>query len=132
MPGCCEPKTQNVHADYLETTKDVYKDAAKTPNVGLCTIASPTWSLPGLKIPKIMNDMNYGCGTTVQPRDLARNPRVLYVGVGGGMELLLFSYFSRQEGGVIGVDPVREMIEASTKNFEGIFIISPKRCDEIY
>ena len=29
---------------------------------------------------------------------------VLYVGVGGGMELLQFSYFNRNKGGVIGVD----------------------------
>ena len=33
------------------------------------------------------------------------------------MELLQFSYFSRQKGGVIGVDIVDEMLEASRKNF---------------
>src|SRR5690606_28880350 len=37
--------------------------------------------------------------------------------VGGGMELLQFSYFSRQRGGVIGVDSVPEMLEAAKKNF---------------
>jgi SAM-dependent methyltransferase len=41
----------------------------------------------------------------------------LYVGVGGGMELLQFSYFSRQKNGVIGVDIVDEMLEASKANF---------------
>ena len=107
---------------YLNATQDLYTEVAIKPQVGLCCVANPTWALPGLEIPKIMKDMNYGCGTTVQPRDLARNPRVLYVGVGGGMELLLFSYFSRQEGGVIGVDSVPDMIEASSKNFEGNFL----------
>jgi SAM-dependent methyltransferase len=61
--------------------------------------------------------MNYGCGSTVHPRDLVNNPKILYVGVGGGMELLQFSYFSRQKEGVIGIDVVDEMLEASRKNF---------------
>ncbi|WP_420581748.1 arsenosugar biosynthesis arsenite methyltransferase ArsM [Reichenbachiella sp.] len=102
---------------YLQTTKDVYKAAAITPDVGLCCTTSPIWQLPGLSMPKIMQEMNYGCGTTVHPRDLVNNPNILYVGVGGGMELLQFSYFSRKEGGVIGVDIVDEMLEASRKNF---------------
>lgn len=62
--------------------------------------------------------MNYGCGTTVHPRDLVNNPNILYVGVGGGMELLQFSYFSRKKGGVVGVDVVDEMLEASRQNFK--------------
>ena len=91
---------------YLETTKDLYKEAALTPDVGLCCTTNPIWELPGLKIPRIMQEMNYGCGSTVHARDLINDPKILYVGVGGGMELLQFSYFSRQEGGVIGVDIV--------------------------
>lgn len=102
---------------YLETTHDVYKEAALTPDVGLCCTTNPIWELPGLKIPKIMQEMNYGCGSTVHARDLTNNPKILYVGVGGGMELLQFSYFSRQKGGVIGIDVVDEMLEASRKNF---------------
>jgi len=102
---------------YLETTKNLYKDAALEPNVGLCCTTNPIWELPGLKIPKIMQEMNYGCGSTVHARDLTNNPKILYVGVGGGMELLQFAYFSRQEKGVIGVDVVDEMLEASKKNF---------------
>ena len=102
---------------YLNTTKDVYKQAAITPDVGLCCTTNPIWELPGLKIPKIMQEMNYGCGSTVHARDLNNNPRILYVGVGGGMELLQFAYFSRQKNGVIGVDVVDEMLEASKQNF---------------
>ena len=105
-------------SSYLETTKNVYKDAALTPDVGLCCTTNPIWELPGLKIPKIMQEMNYGCGSTVHARDLANNPRILYVGVGGGMELLQFAYFSRQKHGVIGIDAVDEMLEASRKNFK--------------
>ena len=55
--------------------------------------------------------------STVHARDLNNNPRILYVGVGGGMELLQFAYFSRQKNGVIGVDVVDEMLEASLQNF---------------
>lgn len=102
---------------YLETTKDVYKEAALTPDVGLCCSTNPIWELPGLKIPKIMQEMNYGCGSTVHARDLVNHPNMLYVGVGGGMELLQFAYFNRQKGGVIGIDVVDEMLEASSKNF---------------
>ena len=103
---------------YLKTTHDVYKEAALTPEEGLCCTTNPIWELPGLKIPKIMQMMNYGCGSTVHPRDLTNNPKTLYVGVGGGMELLQFSYFNRQTGGIIGVDVVDEMLNASRKNFE--------------
>ncbi len=103
---------------YLDATHELYKEAALTPDVGLCCTTNAIWELPGLKIPKIMQDMNYGCGSTVSARDLANNPRVLYVGVGGGMELLQFAYFNRQKGGVIGIDVVDEMLEASKKNFK--------------
>lgn len=102
---------------YLNTTKDVYKQAAITPDIGLCCTTNPIWELPGLKIPKIMQEMNYGCGSTVHARDLNNNPRILYVGVGGGMELLQFAYFSRKKNGVIGVDVVDEMLKASLQNF---------------
>ncbi len=102
---------------YLETTHNVYKEAAENPNVGLCCTTTPVWQLPGLTIPKRMLDMNYGCGSTANPRDLVNNPKVLYVGVGGGMELLQFSYFNRREGGVVGVDVVDEMLSASKNNF---------------
>ncbi|EAP88092.1 arsenosugar biosynthesis arsenite methyltransferase ArsM [Croceibacter atlanticus] len=103
---------------YLDTTHDVYKEAAITPDVGLCCTTNPIWELPGLKIPKIMQEMNYGCGSTVHARDLSNNPKMLYVGVGGGMELLQFSYFNRQKNGVVGIDVVDEMLEASRKNFK--------------
>lgn len=102
---------------YLETTKSVYKDAALTPDVGLCCTTTPIWEFPGLSIPLRMQEMNYGCGSTVHPRDLVNDPKILYVGVGGGMELLQFSYFSRQKEGVIGVDVVDEMLDACSKNF---------------
>lgn len=102
---------------YLETTKDIYKKAALNPEKGLCCTTTPIWQLPGLSIPKKMLEMNYGCGSTVHPRDLVNNPKILYVGVGGGMELLQFAYFNRNVNGIIGVDPVEEMINASKENF---------------
>lgn len=110
---------------YLDTTNEVYKQAALTPDVGLCCTTNPIWELPGLKIPMIMQEMNYGCGSTVNARDLTNSPKILYVGVGGGMELLQFSYFNRTESGVIGVDTVDEMLEASRKNFKDAEKINP-------
>ena len=110
---------------YLEATNDLYKEAALTPDVGLCCTTNPIWELPGLKIPKIMQEMNYGCGSTVNARDLTNEPKMLYVGVGGGMELLQFSYFNRSKGGVVGVDVVDEMLEASRKNFKEAEELNP-------
>ena len=69
-----------MHQGYLETTINVYKEAAESPNVGLCCTTTPVWQLPGLSIPKRMLEMNYGCGSTVNPRDLINNPKILYVG----------------------------------------------------
>jgi SAM-dependent methyltransferase len=101
---------------YLDTTHDVYKEAALKPDVGLCCTTTPIWRMPDLHVPKIMQEMNYGCGSTVNARDLVGNPSILYVGVGGGMELLQFSYFSRKKGAVIGVDVVDEMLSACADN----------------
>ena len=105
-------------SNYLDATNNLYRDAALTPDVGLCCTTTPVWQLPGLDIPSIMLEMNYGCGSTVNPRDLVNDPTMLYIGVGGGMELLQFSYFNRNKGGVIGVDVLPEMLEASRKNFK--------------
>jgi SAM-dependent methyltransferase len=107
---------QPVEATYLHTTRNVYKEAALVPDVGLCCTTTPVWRLPGLSIPPRMLQMNYGCGSTVNPRDLVDNPRILYVGVGGGMELLQFAYFSRQPGAVVGLDVVDEMMAACRAN----------------
>lgn len=101
---------------YLETTADVYRQAAQDPQVGLCCTTNPVWQLPGLRVPPQMLSMNYGCGSTVNPRDLTNSPTVLYVGVGGGLELLQFAYFSRRPGAVIGVDVVSEMLDAARAN----------------
>ncbi|GAB4113760.1 MAG: arsenosugar biosynthesis arsenite methyltransferase ArsM [Acidobacteriota bacterium] len=104
--------------NYLETTRDFYREAALQPSPGLCCTTSPIWQLPELTIPDRMLAMNYGCGTTVHPRDLSKSPTILYVGVGGGMEILQFAYFSRRPGGVVGVDPVPEMLAACANNLE--------------
>ncbi len=111
--------------NYLETVKNVYKDAAENPQKGLCCTTTPVWQLPGLKIPDKMLEMNYGCGSTVNPRDLVNDPSILYVGVGGGMELLQFAYFSRKAGGVIGIDPVEEMLDVCSQNFNEAEELNP-------
>lgn len=103
---------------YLSTARDVYKEAALQPQQGLCCTTTPVWRLPGLAIPAKMLAMNYGCGSTVNPRDLVNQPTILYVGVGGGMELLQFSYFSRRAGAVIGLDVVDEMLAACRENLQ--------------
>ncbi len=103
---------------YLETTAQFYSEVAQTPEVGLCCVQSSPMQLPGLKIPTKMQEMNYGCGTTVHPAELINQPTVLYIGVGGGLEALQFAYFSRHSGGVIAVDPVSEMRKAATRNLE--------------
>ncbi len=103
---------------YLESVAQFYSEVAETPEVGLCCVQSSPLQLPGLNIPVKMQEMNYGCGTTVHPTELAGNPTVLYVGVGGGLEALQFAYFSRKPGAVIAVDPVASMREAAQQNLQ--------------
>lgn len=101
---------------YLETTAEFYAQVAETPQIGLCCVQSNPLHFPGLKVPQIMQEMNYGCGTTVHPAELADRPTVLYVGVGGGLEALQFAYFSRSPNGVIAVEPVPSMRQAASRN----------------
>jgi len=103
---------------YLEATAKFYTEVAESPQVGLCCVQSSPLQLPGLKIPCKMQEMNYGCGTTVHPAELANQPTVLYVGVGGGLEALQFAYFSRRPSAVIAVDPVAAMREAAACNLQ--------------
>ena len=103
---------------YLETTAQFYGEVAEDPMVGLCCVQSTPLQLPGLKVPALMAEMNYGCGTTVHPAELSGAPTVLYVGIGGGLEALQFAYFSRRSGAVIAIDPVSSMREAAQRNLE--------------
>ena len=103
---------------YLDTTAEFYAEAATTPQVGLCCISTPPMQYPDLKIPEIIQQMNYGCGTTIHPTELTGSPTVLYIGVGGGLEALQFAYFCRRPAAVIAVDPVAAMREAATRNLE--------------
>jgi SAM-dependent methyltransferase len=110
---------------YLQTVEDVYEQAAHHPDATLCCTQSPVWNLPDLRVPPIMVQMNYGCGSTVNPRDLKPSDTILYVGVGGGLEALQFAYFTRRPGGVIAVDPVAAMREKAEANFREAAKINP-------
>ncbi|HEY9812378.1 MAG TPA: arsenosugar biosynthesis arsenite methyltransferase ArsM [Candidatus Sericytochromatia bacterium] len=101
---------------YLEAAAQFYSEVAETPQVGLCCVQSSPLQLPGLNISPQMQEMNYGCGTTVHAAELVNQPTVLYVGVGGGLEALQFAYFSRKPSAVIAVDPVPAMREAAARN----------------
>ncbi len=124
--ACCAPPsstTQAAAADCCaptnaDATRDLYREAALAPDETLRCTSNPVWQLPELNVPRRMIEMNYGCGSTVHPGDLARSPSVLYVGVGGGLEVLQFAYFSRRRGAVIGLDVVDEMIAACRRNLE--------------
>jgi SAM-dependent methyltransferase len=118
IPGS-QPSIPNLPTmTYLETVAQFYHDVAETPQVGLCCVQSSPLQLPGLTIPLPMQEMNYGCGTTVHPAELSGEPTVLYVGVGGGLEALQFAYFSRRSAAVIAVDPVTSMREAAQRNLQ--------------
>ena len=97
-------------SDYRIEVERLYAEAANVPMSSLCCTQVPPWKLPGLRVPQGMLDRNYGCGSTVNPRDLADAERVLYVGVGGGLEALQLSYFVRRPGGVVAIDKVPDML----------------------
>lgn len=102
---------------YLKTTLELYKEAALTPKPSICCVSQRNRYLPGLIIPEAMNQMNYGCGTTVHFGDLNPRDTILYIGVGGGLEALQFAYFTRRTSSVIAVDRVPEMLEKARGNF---------------
>ena len=102
---------------YLETTHRLYRDAAASVQKSLCCTSGPRFQLPGLTTPKAMQEMNYGCGTTVHMQDLSPGLDVLYIGVGSGLEALQFAYFTRRPGSVVAVDRVPEMLEVARRNF---------------
>ena len=104
---------------YHSTIKDVYTKAATAPDDTLCCVPQSPRYFPGLDIPSIMHQMNYGCGTTIHLEDMAPPEQtVLYVGVGGGLEALQLAYFARRPGGVIAIDPVAEMRDTARRNLE--------------
>lgn len=111
--------------NYLQTVEEVYAAASRNPDAGLCCTSAPLWRLPGLVIPESMQRMNYGCGSTVNPRDLRGSDAILYVGVGGGLEALQFAYFTRRPGGVIAVDPVVEMRNQARQNLVEAARVNP-------
>lgn len=103
---------------YQTTVREVYRDAALVPAKNLCCVPRGPRFLPGLVIPDIMHEMNYGCGATIHLQDMKPGQRVLYVGVGGGLEALEFAYFARRPAGVVAVDPVPEMRTKARENLE--------------
>lgn len=103
---------------YLDTTHELYKEAALAPQTDLCCVTAPARVLPGLNIPDIMHEMNYGCGTTVHFGDIKPQETVLYVGVGGGLEALQFAYFTRRPASVVAVDRIPEMLVKARENFK--------------
>lgn len=102
--------------DYLVATTNLYRDAAQSPDPSLCCTGAAPGALPGLHVPPEMLAMNYGCGTTVFPGEVGPKDRVLYVGVGAGLEALQFAYYTQKPGGVIAVDVVEEMMERARTN----------------
>lgn len=102
---------------YHDTTRELYRRAALAPEPALCCAPGSRFQLPGLVIPREMEVMNYGCGTTVHLQDLSPRLDILYVGVGGGLEALQFAYVTRRRASVIAVDNVPEMLERARANF---------------
>ena len=103
---------------YHDTVQDVYRKAALAPDATLCCVPRTPKYLPGLHVPDVMRQMDYGCGTTVHDQDMTEGQTVLYVGVGGGLEALELAYFARRPGGVIAIDPVAEMRDTAKRNLE--------------
>lgn len=110
---------------YLQTVEEVYAAAARKADAELCCTQAPVWHLPDLHIPRAMLEMNYGCGSAVNPRDLRAGDTILYVGVGGGLESLQLAYFARRPGAVLAVDPVAEMRARARANLAEAARLNP-------
>jgi len=104
--------------NYQTTVREVYREAALRPADNLCCVPMTPRFLPELSIPDVMHEMNYGCGSTVHLQDMQPDQTMLYVGVGGGLEVFQLAYFARRPGGVVGVEPVAEMRKVARENLE--------------
>jgi hypothetical protein len=62
---------------YLDATNDLYKNAALTPDVGLCCTTTQFGNF-WFRNSMIMQEMNYGCGSNHLPR-FNQQSKVLYV-----------------------------------------------------
>lgn len=105
-----KPMLETTTADYQSEVDRLYAAAAVAATPKLCCTQVPPWKLPDLTPPRDMLAKNYGCGSTVHPRELSGAQRVLYVGVGAGLEVLQIAYFVRRQGGVIAIDRVEAML----------------------
>ncbi|MBP2656261.1 MAG: ubiE 6 [Firmicutes bacterium] len=103
---------------YIDTAHELYKKAALSPQVSLCCVTNKARYLQELVVPGVMEEMNYGCGTTVHFGDLNPQENILYIGVGGGLEALQFAYFTRRLQAVTAVDKVPEMLAKAADNFK--------------
>lgn len=101
---------------YQQTIDDLYRNAATSPMMSLCCVSQAQANLPGLVIPETMLEMNYGCGTAAQLGRITASDKILYIGVGGGMELLQLAWMNRAADGVIGIDRVPEMLAKAADN----------------
>lgn len=110
---------------YLDTVKQVYAEVSATPDTSLCCTLAPSLRMPDLVVPKGMRERNYGCGTTVNPSELVGRERVLYVGVGAGMEALQMAYFIRKSGGVVAVDAVPDMLSTAKRLLQEAAALNP-------
>lgn len=108
-----------------QSLRELYGEAARTPDPTLCCVEGGAFQLPDLAVPQAMWEMNYGCGSTVHPGDLTGTAPILYIGVGGGLEALQFAYFRRRAGGVIAVDPVPDMRAAAARNLAEAARLNP-------
>src|SRR5262245_30275832 len=62
-PPEARPREGPRMSSYLRTVETVYAEAARQPDGSLCCTASPLWRFPELRVPPVMQEMNYGCGS---------------------------------------------------------------------
>ena len=107
------------------TVRDLYTKAATTTIGNLCCNPKRRLFEGSVVFPDDMLKSDYGCGTTVHPQDFTPGMKVLYVGVGGGMEALAFAYLTRAPHSVLAVDAVEEMLERARTNLRHAEKLNP-------
>lgn len=109
---------------YQQAIDELYREAAQSPIKSLCCVSQPPPTLPGLVISDLMLDMNYGCGSAAQLGKVTADDQVLYIGVGGGLELLQLAWMTRADQSVIGVDRLPEMLDRAQRNLDDAGILN--------
>src|SRR5215210_310609 len=116
--GPTATSTEAIH----EEVRAKYAAAATSAKAGCCAVDTDSYgselysALERSKLPNAAVLASLGCGNPIAVAELKPGERVLDLGSGGGIDVLLSAKRVGPTGRAIGLDMTDEMLELATKN----------------